>query len=181
MSSQSADVWIEQRWVIRYRVCRGLTVKQTDEMESVYGMNLLPRRTIQRWYKQFCDGRTSAESNPQSGRPQTSVTEVNKNTVAVLIAEDPHISQRQLAEVMDMSKTSIICILGTLGMVWVPCTWVPLMLMREQMQERVRMCEECLKMLDEDGNLLMHTWWVNLYLKKLFSKSSSYLHPPRGC
>ncbi len=47
MSSQSADVRIEQHWVIRYCVRRGLTVKQTmDEMESVYGMYLLPRRTI---------------------------------------------------------------------------------------------------------------------------------------
>ncbi len=69
MSSRSADVRIEQRWVIRYCVCHGLTVKQSlDEMESVYGTNLLPRRTIQWWHKQFCDGRTSAESNPQSGR-----------------------------------------------------------------------------------------------------------------
>ncbi len=24
-------------------------------------------------------------------------------------------------------------------------------------------------------------WWVNLYLKKLFSKSISYLHPPKSC
>ncbi len=34
MSSQSADVQIEQPWVIRYCVRRGVTVKQTlDEME----------------------------------------------------------------------------------------------------------------------------------------------------
>ncbi len=24
-------------------------------------------------------------------------------------------------------------------------------------------------------------WWMNLYLNKLFSKSSSYLHPPKCC
>ncbi len=68
-SSQNADVRIEQRWVIRYCVRRGLTVKQTlDEMESVYGTNLLPRRTIQQWHKQFHNGRTSAGSNPRSWR-----------------------------------------------------------------------------------------------------------------
>ncbi len=114
MSSQSADVRIEKCWVIWYCVGPGLTMKQMlDEMESVYGTNLLPRRIIQRWHKQFRNGRTSTESNPQSGRPGMNVTEVNKNTVAALIAEDPHISQ-QLAEVMDMSKTSIIHILGAL-------------------------------------------------------------------
>ncbi len=68
ISSQSADVRIEQHWVIRYCAHFGLTVKQTlDEMESVYGTNLLPRRTIQRWNKQFRNSRTSAESNHKAG------------------------------------------------------------------------------------------------------------------
>ncbi len=130
-------------------------MKQTlDEMESMYSTNILPRRTIQRWHKQFCNGRTSAESNPRSGQPRTCAIEVNKNTVAALLAEDPHISQRQLAELMDTSKTSINRILGALGMQRVSCTWVLYMLTGEQMQEQVRMCEECPRMLGEDGNLL---------------------------
>ncbi len=118
-SSESVVLRTEQLWVIWYCVRCALTSKQMcHEMEGLYDTYLMPKRTVWRWPKEFCDVYTTATSLPRNRRLWTSLMEVNKNMMAVLIAEDMHILQEQLVEVMDMSKMSVRRIVRALGMRW---------------------------------------------------------------
>ncbi len=78
-------------------ICRLFGVRLVYVYEALYGTDLMPKRTIQCRHKEFRDGHTSATSLPQSGRLWMNFMKVNKNTVAALIAEVLHISQRQVA------------------------------------------------------------------------------------
>ncbi len=69
------------------------------------------------WQKVFRDGRKSLSSQPKNGRPASQITEVNVNTISVMIREDQHLNFKALEELTNISKSTIHRILmESLGM-----------------------------------------------------------------
>ena len=61
--------------------------------------------TVQRWMKDFNEGtRTNLADAPRSGRPRSTRTEELSNQVADLIKDDPHLSSRNTAEQLTVTK-----------------------------------------------------------------------------
>ncbi len=108
-------------------------------LKETYGEETIGKKTIYDWYAHFKEGRTAAVTEPSSGRPVLTSTEIMKNTLAALIAEDPSLSQCEMASLLDISKTMVQQILmKDLKMTCVCSKWVPHFPTREQLDERVR-------------------------------------------
>ncbi len=78
---------------------------------------------------------------PYDGQPTMVRTEINVNTVAVVIREEYHSSTRKLAELLNISRTSMNRILTkNLAMRTVLSVWVPHFLTNVQMNDRAAAC-----------------------------------------
>ncbi len=100
-------------------------------------------------------GRISAELTPHSGQPKTTCSELNVNTVSVIIRENRYVLLQNLALQVNIPETSLRCILkDQLHMRQVSSTWVPHFLMKKQMEARISACEKRLKKIEEDPVIL---------------------------
>ncbi len=102
--------------------------------------------SIKKWHKEFKDSQKSVHNAPQCGRPRTLVTEINTKTVASIIKDDRHLSNRISTSLLNMLKMSVKRILTQeLKMK----QWVPHLFTWEQMGLRLWLAEENLKKLQD--------------------------------
>lgn len=106
-------------------------------------------RTVQRWMKDFNEGtRTNLDDAPRSGRPRSTRTEELSNQVADLIKDDPHLSSRDIAELLNCNQSTILRILSDdLELRWVCSVWVPHDLTAEHRQLRVNCAKQLRRVL----------------------------------
>ncbi len=98
----------EQQAVIRFLFSNKNTVSEMyAKMLAVYGDDTLSRRTVYRKHSWFREGCASAVPSPSKGRPVSASTDVMWNTLQVLIEEDPSITQRCIATILDVSKRTV--------------------------------------------------------------------------
>ncbi len=73
----------------------------------MYGNKCQSRATMLSWHKMFLSGRESTELQhiACSRHPTTAPSEVNVNTVRVLIVEDRSITYHKMAAIMNCPKT----------------------------------------------------------------------------
>ena len=72
----------EQRCGIKFCIKLGESATVTYEMlQRAYGEHSLSRAQVFRWHKSFSEGREQAEDEPCAGRPSTSKTDENVETV----------------------------------------------------------------------------------------------------
>jgi transposase len=75
----------EMRGVIRFLFAEGVKpVEIIRRMQAQYGDNCLSRSKIYEWIDHFKKGRTSVCDEERSGRPSTSRTENNIETVEIM-------------------------------------------------------------------------------------------------
>src|SRR5215470_11654934 len=76
------------------------------------GEKALSKRTIYRWVEAFELGHLSVQDEPRSGRPREALSPSNVNIIEDIIKEDPHITVREIREMLPLSLGSIeaICI-----------------------------------------------------------------------
>jgi len=101
-------------------------------LQAVYGENTVNRTTVNRWAIKFheCEpGRANIVDQPRSGRPVSVTDDKHQKQVDELIKHDCHITQKQIAGKLRMSKERVGYITGLLGYTKVCCRWVPRMLM----------------------------------------------------
>jgi hypothetical protein len=85
------DGKIEQRVCIRFRVKPSKSTAETHEMlHEAFGEYSLSRTAVFERHSRFKAGRVSVEDDECSGRPGTSKTTENVETVRELIHEDRH-------------------------------------------------------------------------------------------
>ncbi len=115
----------------------------------------LSRRSVYNWYRQFENGRQSCMLTPHGGRPSTASTEVNVNTILVIVQEDASLTVREIAALVHVSKSTVDNILTKeLKLQRICALWVPHFLTQEQLQHRVDICCEWKsKVLRDPGNL----------------------------
>ncbi len=98
----------EQRCVVHFFHRRNTKVVECYKMlKDTYSEETIGKQTVYDWYPCFKEGRTVAVPAPSSVRPVSACIEIMKNTLAVLIAEDPSLSQCEMASLLDISKTMV--------------------------------------------------------------------------
>ncbi|XP_048252714.1 protein GVQW3-like [Haliotis rufescens] len=119
----------EYRAEIKFLVLEGQSAKQVEErLTAVYGESSPSSATIKRWVKEFQRGRGSLEDDARSGRPSTSTSPENIDTVHKLVMENRCITLHELEETTGLSYRSIHNIIhGKLHMSKVCARWVPRM------------------------------------------------------
>ncbi|XP_018302490.1 putative uncharacterized protein FLJ37770 [Mycetomoellerius zeteki] len=76
------SVTIEQEIVVKFHVKFGKTATETyNLLKQVYGHECLSRARVFEWFKRFQDGRKDVEDDSRPGRPSTSKTDVNIETI----------------------------------------------------------------------------------------------------
>ncbi len=77
----------EQRYTIKYCVCRNLSPAETiKEMKAVYGGKCCSNHQIEHLHE-FCEGHLSAELIPHTKLLLISCTQLNINTMSAIICE----------------------------------------------------------------------------------------------
>jgi len=124
-------------------------------LQAVYGEDTVNRTTVNCWAIKFCEcepGHANIVDQPRSGRPVSVTDDKYQKQVDEMIKHDRHITQKQTAGRLRMSKERVGYIIGLLGYTKVCSRWVPRMLTPEKKQKRVEICEELLKHYRKEGD-----------------------------
>lgn len=123
------ETWsnVEVRSVIRFLHAKGKKPAEIHrELVEVYGNNVLSRKQVWCWCREFDNGRTDITDEHRSGRPSTSASDQNICQVEGMIREDRRITLSHIAEVLNISYGSVHRIVhNTLGYRKVCAHWVP--------------------------------------------------------
>ncbi len=128
-------------------------------------------RSIYRWYESFERGRTSAALQGGSGTPSRSIHEVNINTAAAVIQEEPALTIRQVPKILDVSYGSAeTMLMKELGFSRVYARWVPRLLIQKMKDQHVCVCK-----LWHDNLAKDETWFDNVITR---NEAWMYHHEP---
>ena len=99
------------------------------------------------WHERFRRGRTSLKDDEMSGRPSTSSTPNNVETIWRLVHDDRRRTIKDIAAVINVSYGTVQTILTCdLNMHHVAAKFVPMLLTPEQKEHRVAICQEFVSM-----------------------------------
>lgn len=157
------------RVIIFYNWKRGLEIDQCyDEMAEYLGDNSVSKATISYWFREFRRGRATVKDEPRPGRPVVVTDDFNIERVRKMIDDDPRVTYQEIYDSLKISSASIHTILHHhLGVRKVLCRWVPHWLTDDQKAERVRICRENLKMLNDGGHRI---------ISKILTGDETYVH-----
>jgi transposase len=80
---------VDQRICIKFRFKLGhLSAETIPMIKKAFGDDSISEAQIKLWYRRFKDGRESAESDQRSGKPSTSRTLENVESVRAAINEN---------------------------------------------------------------------------------------------
>lgn len=154
------------------------------ELTTAYGRDSVSFSTVALWVRRFSSGRDSVEDDPRGGRPVTVVITKNIRAVEQLVNEDPHIGIEYIASMLGVSYGSVHTILKHhLHLRKISSRWVPHCLTQAQRQQRVDICTENLRKLEEGTWRLSdivtgdETW---IYHRRIKSKEESKAWVPMG-
>lgn len=82
-----------------------------EELVNAEGEQALTTSTIRRWIYAFKDGEEDIHDKTRSGRPRETVTSENIAKVDDLVSNDPHVSTKELANQVGISRERIAYIL----------------------------------------------------------------------
>lgn len=121
-----------------------------EELVNVEGEQALSISTIRRWIATFRDGEEEIKDKARSGRPREAVTSEKIARVEDLVSNDPHISIKELANEVGISRERISYILDEeLNLHKLCAKWVPHRLSEEHKRNRVEISKQLLKILDK--------------------------------
>ncbi len=97
--NKKTDVSAKQRYAVKFCV----TLKKSKVglitlFKEAFQNETLHDSTTRRWHRAFMDDREAAEIEHAGRRPRTVVTDVDINTVSVVIKEDCYLFIRKLAD-----------------------------------------------------------------------------------
>jgi [histone H3]-lysine36 N-dimethyltransferase SETMAR len=146
----------EQRVCIKFCVKNDLSSVEIFQMLQVaFKEQCLSRAVIYLWIKRFKEGRESVKDDERSGRPVTSVVDLNVSIIRDLILEDNRLTIRELADDVGISYGTCQSILTeTLEMRRVAAKFVPRLLTDHQREHRMEICAELKQRAEIDPNFI---------------------------
>lgn len=139
--------------------------------------------TVARWMRDFRAGRSSLQDEDRPGRPVSVTTELAVDSVRAIVADDPHCTAREIAELLDISIGAAHTILTEkLGLRKICARWIPHLLSVEQRQQRVHCCREMLDIFANDTRKLTDIYtgdekWFPFFQTRSKEKNRVWLHP----
>ena len=107
------DKNIEQRNSLKFCIANGISCAESLKMlEKANGESISSKTRAYEWYSAFKSGRDVVEDLTRSRRPSTSSTEINIAKVKEIVAENRHLSLREIAAEQSVSYDSICTILN---------------------------------------------------------------------
>jgi transposase len=120
------------------------------------GQAAVSKSTVEYWMRKFRLGQHSLEDEHRSGRPSSSNTDANIDTVRELERRNPRITYDEIERETGISRRSIHKIMHeTLGLHKVMCRFIPHRLTEEQKKVRIETCRENLKMWKDCGTKMI--------------------------
>jgi transposase len=115
-----------------------------EELRKAWGNAAPAERTVYLWFQEFKeDQRTSFTDKPRSGRPTTTRTVKLIEDVENLIKDDPHLSTRDVADLLDVDHSTVLRILrDDLELRCVCSVWIPHRLSEENRRQRVNCAKQ---------------------------------------
>jgi hypothetical protein len=137
-------VRVDQRIFIKFCFKFGHSSAETIPLiKKVIGNDSMSKAQIKLWYSRFKVGRESVESDRRSGRPSTSRTPENVESVRAAINKNRRLTVRELQEGLEIPRTIVLRILTEdLGKKRVAAKFVPRLLSREQKEFRAAVAQD---------------------------------------
>ncbi|CAD5212399.1 unnamed protein product [Bursaphelenchus okinawaensis] len=93
------------RAILLYEYKNGMKASDVSRcLNNVFGPGTISDRTVQWWFTKFKGGDESLEDETRSGRP----SEVDLELLGKIVDEKPNISSRELAQMMNVSHTTVV-------------------------------------------------------------------------
>lgn len=189
MNVNSSSISIEeQRAFIKISIlCETSPTEIYNNLQKACGDTALSRTTVFDWARRFKEGRSSIQDNARTGRPASATDEINVNSVAVLIAEDPRQTCDNIAYTLGISHASVHKILTEhLGKRKVAAKFVPHDLTNDQKLNRVHVATSLLLRFFHEGMDFLHRivavdeTWVHCYEPEMKRQSAEWRGPEEG-
>jgi transposase len=178
------DVKLEQRANTKFCAKLGKSGAETFQMiRRAYGNEAMSRVMCFEWHTCFKRGRTSLEDDESSGRPATSSTPKNVETIRRLAHEDRRRTIKNIAAIVNVSygtvQTILTCDLNTHR---VAAKFVPRLLTPEQKEHPVAICQELRQRAVDDQSFMSRVItgdesWVYGYNPETKQQSSQWKSP----
>ena len=124
-------------------------------IRRVYGNEAMSHVRCFEWHACFKRGRTSLEDNKRSGRPSTSSTPKNVETIQRLVREDCRRTIKDIAAIINVSYGTVQTILTCdFNMYRVAAKFVPRLLTPKQKKHHVAICQELHKCALDDPSFM---------------------------
>ena len=136
---------LEYRAVIKFLTMEGNSpTKIHERMELVYKDKCPSKATVARWSAEFKHWRESLEDDPRTGAP------CNQQLVEDIVMDKRKVSQREITDILDISKGAVQTILHQhLNMSRVSTKWVPRILIPQMTLNRLDCSKELLHLSSE--------------------------------
>ena len=82
-----------------------------SELDTVYGENTLPYRTVARWVSYFIEGRSSVKDEAHQGRPVSATSENDVATIQSTVQQDSRYTVEEISDLSGLSLSYIFTIL----------------------------------------------------------------------
>jgi len=152
------DVKLEQIANIKFCVKLGTSGAETFELiRRAYGNEATSRTRCFEWHARFKRGRILLEDDKRSGRPSTSSTPKNVETIQGLVHEDRQRTIKDIAAIVNVSYGTVQTILTCdLNMHRIVAKFVPrLLLTPEQKEHHVAICQELRQCALDDPSFML--------------------------
>ncbi|XP_026829777.1 histone-lysine N-methyltransferase SETMAR-like, partial [Ooceraea biroi] len=125
------------RHILFYYFRKGKNAVQAHKkLCHVYGEDALKLRQCQNWFTNFRSGDVNVKDAPRSGRP----IEIDDDKIKALIDSNRRLTTREIAENLNISKSSVENHLKRLGYISKLDIWVPHELKEIHLTERIDIC-----------------------------------------
>ena len=145
----SAERRINLKFIVRLRNTPTEVLKLLQE---VYGDDTLSRTCHFEWHRRFKEGTEEVEDDHRSGRPSTSRTNENVESVRQKVWSDCRLTVRMIDEQGMNSERVWRIITEDLGMRKICAKMVPRLLNEEQKKWQVQVCQDILEQLETEPN-----------------------------
>jgi transposase len=180
----SMDVKLEQTANIKFCVKLSKSGAETFEIiRRAYRNEAMSRARCFKWHARFKRGRKSLEDDERSGRPSTSSTPKDVETIRWLVHEDCRRTIKDIATIVNVSYGTVQTILTCdFNMHCVAAKFVPRLLTPKQKEQRVAICQELRQCAVDDPSFMSRVItgdksWVCGYDPETKQQSSQWKSP----